>query len=120
MPDHIHMEICGLKENARLLLFVRDFKGKTATHARKLALERHAVDTGAGSLPVNRLWQPSYYEHIIRDGEDRHAIAAYIFQNPIRKGLVGNMYDWRWSGSWMFQWRSISSPTEPFKPPWRK
>jgi len=45
------------------------------------------------------LWQKGYYEHIVRENEAVLAIAKYIFENPVRAGLVSEPHDYPFSGS---------------------
>jgi hypothetical protein len=40
----------------------------------------------ANNLPVEKLWQRNYYEHIIRDEDDYFRIVDYIENNPIEMG----------------------------------
>ncbi len=35
-----------------------------------------------------RLWQPRFYDHIVRKSEGIAEVARYIFENPDRKGLA--------------------------------
>ncbi len=46
-----------------------------------------------------KLWQPRYFDHIVRADEDLRAIAGYILNNSVRKGLVECAEDWPWSGN---------------------
>src|SRR5688572_8883696 len=34
------------------------------------------------------LWQPSYYDHVLRDDEETSSAVRYVLENPVRKGLV--------------------------------
>ncbi len=34
------------------------------------------------------LWQRSYYDHVLRGEEDTEDVAEYIWNNPVRAGLV--------------------------------
>jgi REP element-mobilizing transposase RayT len=38
----------------------------------------------ANNLPVEKLWQRNYYEHIIRDEDDYFRIVDYIENNPLK------------------------------------
>ncbi|UJS17719.1 MAG: hypothetical protein L3J17_01345 [Candidatus Jettenia sp.] len=49
-----------------------------------------------------RLWQINYYEHILRSDEDTRSVAYYIFNNPVRKGLVTDFKQYRFLGSFEF------------------
>ncbi len=76
MPNHIH-----------LLLSVDD------DHAIGRALQlikggfSHAL--GQAGLKLKAVWQPSYYEHRVRDVEEYDRMRAYIHNNPVRRALVG-------------------------------
>ena len=48
------------------------------------------------------LWQINYYEHVLRKAEDTKGVAYYIFNNPVRKGLVEDFKDYAFLGSFEF------------------
>ncbi len=72
MPDHLHLVAQG-QEEASLKAFLKDFKQISAFHYKKNYSQR--------------LWQRSYYDHVIRREEDMEGIFGYIVQNPERKGI---------------------------------
>ena len=39
---------------------------------------------GMRATPGNSIWQRNYYEHIIRDEKELHAIREYIRYNPLK------------------------------------
>jgi putative transposase len=103
MPDHLHFLALGTASNSNLLKFVRNFKQKTA-HA-------YVQETGA------RLWQKNYCDHILRSSEKSTRVAAYIWLNPVRKGLCRDFQDYPFSGSFSRPWRA---PIEAsWIPPWQ-
>lgn len=106
MPDHLHLEWVGLSAESKLVALVRDFKGASSAMARALGL--------------NRLWQKGFYDHVLRKGEREKVAAWYIFNNPVRKGLVSDLRDWPHSGSWMFDWKKLLAPLDEFVPPWKR
>lgn len=105
MPDHVHLELAGLSPESDLIALVRDFKGAATAKARQ---------EGWRSL-----WQKGFYDHILREGDRENAVAWYIFNNPVRKGLVEDLRDWPYSGSWMFDWKKLLAPPDEFIPPWK-
>jgi hypothetical protein len=46
-----------------------------------------------------RLWQRHGYERVLRSDEATLAVARYIFENPIRAGLVSRVEDYPFLGS---------------------
>ena len=85
MPNHLHYVVRPFHELASILSFTNRFKGKTTNQSWKLGWE-------------GKLWQPRFYDHIVRAEESLHAISQYILANPVRKGFVDQPEDWPWSG----------------------
>jgi len=84
MPNHVHLRVAGLTETSRLKPFIQQFKQITG-YAFK---QEHGVS----------LWHRSYYDHVLRKEEDIHAVAAYIWGNPVRAGLVQSAEEYPHSG----------------------
>ncbi len=85
MPDHLHFLVSPRREGVSVLTFTERYKGKSTN--RSWTVGWHG-----------RLWQPRYYDHIVRAEEDLRAIAEYILANPVRRGLVEDAGDWPWGG----------------------
>ncbi len=85
MPDHLHFLASPAQDGISILKFTDQYKGKTTNRSWELGWQ-------------GKLWQPRYYDHIVRREESLAAIAAYILNNPVRKGLVMHPEDWSWSG----------------------
>ena len=45
------------------------------------------------------LWQPGYYDRVLRQNEDARWVARYIVNNPVRAGLVVSPRDYPFLGS---------------------
>lgn len=43
------------------------------------------------------LWQPRYYDHIIRDADDLRRHLDYVHYNPVRHGHVQSAAEYGWS-----------------------
>ena len=77
MPDHIHAIIClhqktgGASPSPTLNDVVCAFKSLTSRACKML-------------FGIEKMFQRSYAEHIIRDREDYEARKKYIYENPIR------------------------------------
>jgi putative transposase len=85
MPDHLHVLIGPKETGCCMLTFVDQFKGKSTR-----------VSWAHGWR--GKLWQPRSYDHLVRRSEDLRAIAEYIINNPVRKGLVESSEAYQWSG----------------------
>ena len=99
MPDHIHL-LAAASDEADLPAFMRTFKQRTGYSCKK-ALGWDGP-----------FWQKSYYDHILRSEERVEAVAAYIWGNPVRAGLVEGIVDYPFSGSLVAGMGAVS--------PWRQ
>ncbi len=85
MPNHMH-----------LLLTVDD------DHAIGRAMQlikggfSHAIGPG---LKLKTVWQPSYYEHRVRDDGEYERMRRYIHENPVRRHLVSRAEDYPFSSA---------------------
>ncbi|MGI5837673.1 MAG: REP-associated tyrosine transposase [Chloroflexota bacterium] len=86
MPNHVHVLIEVL-QGTSLSKIVQSWKSYTSKVANKL-LGREG-----------RLWQPDYFDRVIRD--ERHLLAAirYIHDNPVKAGLVCEAEKWPFSSA---------------------
>ena len=88
MPDHLHLCVVGESKNSDLIKLIKLFK-QMAGHWFKNEYHK-------------KLFQPGYYDHIIRKEEGIEKVMRYIAENPIRQGLVGNYDEFKFTGSFMF------------------
>jgi len=95
MPDHLHLLLEGVSPESDLKKFISSYKQYAGYH--------YKMDVAQGFSPAQRtqlkLWQPSYYDHILRKDEDILDIARYILDNPVRKKLVKRFQDYKFLGS---------------------
>jgi putative transposase len=85
MPDHLHFLVSPRQDGISALTFTDQFKGMATNCSWTVGWR-------------GKLWQPRYFDHIVRTEEDLWAIDDYILNNPVRKGLVERAEDWLWSG----------------------
>jgi putative transposase len=83
MPDHLHLLVV-VPEGVWLQEFVRQFKQRSG-YALKKATSAFA-------------WQISYYDHVLRKEEALLDVARYIWDNPVKEGLVDDPRDFPFSG----------------------
>ena len=80
MPDHVH-------------LFVRgddDFVLSTWVGGLKRAMSVVMVN--------RRLWQPGFFDHVLRSSESYAEKWNYVSENPVRAGLVDDVTKWPYQG----------------------
>jgi putative transposase len=85
MPDHLHLLIEATAEGADAIQFVHQAKQRSGY--------------ACGRCGMSRLWQPSFYDHILRSDETTPSVARYILENPVRAQLVGSPAEYPFSGS---------------------
>lgn len=74
MPNHVHVLMLPRVSVSKLM---QSLKSATAKEANRL-LGR-----------TGRFWQDEYYDHWVRNEEERGRIVEYIEMNPVRAGLCG-------------------------------
>lgn len=93
MPDHLHVLLQGLDTTSDLLAFVKRLKQSTGYEFRK-RFHRN-------------LWQKKFYDHILRRDESVANVAAYIWMNPVRKGMCTDPREYGYSGSFVLNWKNV-------------
>ena len=101
MPNHVH-----------LLLSVDD--DHTVGRAVQMIKGGFSFAMGKAGLKLKAAWQPSYYEHRVRDAEEYGRMRAYIHDNPVRRGLVRTAGEFLYSSA-RTSWRLDDVP-ERLKP----
>ena len=85
MPDHVHLLIEGQAEDSDGRCFIARAKRYSGFHNRARFGER--------------LWQWYGFERTLRDDEATVSVARYIFENPLKAGLVERIADYPFLGS---------------------
>ena len=94
MPDHLHL-LASTPHWVGFIHFIRHFKQLSAYRLRR------QFQTGR---PV---WQRRFYDHALRSDEGVVSAARYIFDNPVRAGIVANAAHYPYSGS--LAWKGVLS-----------
>jgi len=85
MPDHLHTLLMQPEDGPQVQQFMNEFKKWSS---RKLK---------PASFDSARLWRRSY-DDVPVPGRNASVIKLnYLHNNPVRRGLVSNMEDYRWS-----------------------
>jgi REP element-mobilizing transposase RayT len=91
MPNHVHMIFTPLVNQRAMEIYslaeiMDSVKGFSA----------HRVNKKLGRK--GRVWQPESFDHVVRSSESLDAKIAYLLENPVRAGMVGEWarYPWLW------------------------
>ena len=83
MPDHVHLFVQG-DPNFQLESWVGGLK--------------RAVSVSLGPSSFRPLWQPGFFDHLLRSDESYAGKWEYVRQNPVRHGLVSRGEEWPYQG----------------------
>jgi putative transposase len=87
MPDHLHAVLCQSAEDFGVAKMMESFKKFTS---RKL---RPACYKGT------TLWREHYNDMVVPGAEALQVKLKYIHENPLRRGLVADATEYRWSSA---------------------
>ena len=91
MPDHVHF-FCRPELGARKLSeFIGAWKSWTSRRINALGGPRSATAATA-------LWQREFFDHVLRSTESYSEKWNYVFDNPLRAGLVSTAQEWKYAG----------------------
>lgn len=128
MPDHLHLLVEGESPDSDLKRFISSYKQYTGYYYKdkdyvaqgfspaqtKHVAQDHKKDVAQDFSPAQtaetknrKLWQPSYYDHVLRKDEDILSVARYVVGNPVRKALVKHFLDYEFIGSFELDTESL-------------
>jgi REP element-mobilizing transposase RayT len=84
MPDHVHVFV-RVGAAGRVGLAVKCLRESIT---KKLHIQS----------PVTRVWQPGFFDHVLRSAESYMEKWAYVRQNPVRAGLCNDAEEWPYQG----------------------
>jgi len=95
MPDHIHLFVAvGIGCTTTLGTWIKGLK-RELDHVL-LSIEYRPVHVAGQKL--SSFWQPGFNDHLLRSDESYAEKWEYVFQNPVRAGLVARAEDWPYAG----------------------
>ena len=106
MPDHVHLLLEGLTEDADLRFAIHNWKLRTG-HAWKQRTGR-------------RLWQQGFHDYVLRDQDSVFAFVQYIVANPVRAGLIDRAVQYPHTGSARYSMKELEEASMSWQPPWKR
>jgi REP-associated tyrosine transposase len=83
MPDHIHLFVRG-GDDFKLAQWVNGLK--------------RGISVALGATKKRPLWQPGFFDHVLRNDESYSQKWEYVRENPVRAGLVVRADEWPYQG----------------------
>jgi putative transposase len=86
MPDHMHFFVCG-STDLELSQWVNGLK--------------RSISIALGATKKCPLWQPGFFDHLLRNDESYGQKWEYVRENPVRAGLVKRAAEWPHQGEFV-------------------
>jgi putative transposase len=83
MPDHVHFFVRG-SDDFKLAQWVNGLK--------------RAISVAFGATKKHPLWQPGFFDHVLRNDESYSQKWEYVHENPVRAGLIARADEWPYQG----------------------
>jgi putative transposase len=83
MPDHMHLFVRG-GDDFKLAQWVNGLK--------------RAISVALGATKKRPLWQPGFFDHVLRNDESYSQKWKYVRENPVRAELVVRSDEWPYQG----------------------
>jgi putative transposase len=96
MPEHVHLLI-NEPEQATIA---------DAMHFLKLSFVKR-LRSLSGAVESGSFWQKRYYDRNLRDAREFTVKLRYLHRNPVKRGLVKEAGDWKWSSFRHYALREI-------------
>lgn len=104
MPEHVHL-LMNEPPQGTIADAMRFLK---LTYAKRLHAQKGTTDNrcprsrarsvGADLGPrADSFWQKRYYDRNVRDEREFSVKLRYLHRNPVKRGLVTDPADWKWS-----------------------
>jgi REP-associated tyrosine transposase len=106
MPEHVHTIVAPRSDQYDISKFLQSVKQSVSLQAKRWLREnnpmwlRHLTFIDGNGQTRFRFWQQGGgYDRNVFDPATLVTTIQYIHNNPVRRGLVTNPCDWRWSSA---------------------
>ncbi len=98
MPEHIHLLISE-PERGNISTVMQVLKQRFARSVLREWRSRVSSEQGNlwGALDAGHVWQKRFYDFLVLSEKKKAEKLGYIHRNPVRRGLVLEPGQWRWS-----------------------
>ena len=97
LPDHLHTKWTLPRNDHDFSMRWADLKGRFTRDWLALGGAERVVSEAAQRERRRGVWQPRFFEHMIRDEEDLSSHLDYLHFNPVKHGKALCPKDWPWS-----------------------
>jgi putative transposase len=97
MPEHVHLLMSEPDRDtlANAIHYLKlSFAKRRRGHRTQVSVQK--ADANLGHQPSS-FWEKRYYDRNVRDEEEFRVKLRYLHRNPVKRGLVKEPADWKWS-----------------------
>ena len=119
LPDHWHLVMELPPEDDRYSLRLQQIKSGFTSRWLDAGLPEAKVTASQKERGERGVWQPRFWEHVVRDEGDLERCVDYIHWNPRKHDVARRVVDWKWSsfhrfvqaGQYELDWGGVASDT---------
>src|SRR5215813_11559752 len=99
MPEHFHLLINEPERGdpGTAMQVLKQRFARIALRALRGSPHPSNIAKGGAAITLEHFWQKRFYDFVVRTEEKHVEKLKYIHRNPVRRGLVLDPADWRWS-----------------------
>ncbi len=99
MPEHVHLLLSEPEHGtlAEAIHYLKLSFTKRVRSRRVGAPGLPFLSVDPGSEKPGSFWQKRYYDRNVRDAREFKVKLRYLHRNPVKRGLVKEPGDWKWS-----------------------
>ncbi len=105
MPEHVHL-LLSEPETGTLADAIHYLKLSFSKRVKSLSpISVQGKDANLGYREP--FWQKRYYDRNVRNWQEFEVKLRYLHRNPVKRGLVKNPGDWKWSSFRHYAFREV-------------
>jgi putative transposase len=97
LPDHLHAIWTLLDGDADYSTRWKKIKEEFTRSYLACGGEEAPVSASRTGRQERGVWQPRFWEHVVRDEDDFKRCLDYVHWNPVKHGVVSRVKDYPWS-----------------------
>lgn len=96
LPDHWHLIMALPRGDEKFSVRMKRIKEEFTTQWLGVGGREAEVSDSQCRRGERGIWQPRFWEHLVRDEDDLNSVIDYIHWNPRKHELVTRIRDWPW------------------------
>jgi putative transposase len=105
MPEHVHLLLSEPERGtlADAIHYLKLSFAKRVSSISQVSVQPKDANPGHG----RPFWQKRYYDRNVRNWREFEVKLRYLHRNPVKRGLVKNVADWKWSSFRHYAFREM-------------